>query len=234
MLNADWEFSQSFDYLSWNRTWAYIAAELAPLTFEICINSVVEHHEWATGGDPSGNPYFRPVPWASKLTDMGSYSLCNSINCTNSQRWYNLTTNLERYTTPSHPANTSGWAGGLEGVSTNLMRMAGARADQLSPGLWFDDKCTPTGKFAGGGIGTGAVETSTKGWTALTLRAFLSNQFQQGVRSVDVWCGVKTGLPVPCPTCKWVFTELERFQGLALGKPMLMPTDVQLHGIGDE
>jgi len=57
-FTLDWEFGNSFDYLSWNRTWTYIAAELAPLTFEVCINSVVEHREWVSGGDPSGNPFF--------------------------------------------------------------------------------------------------------------------------------------------------------------------------------
>ena len=144
-FTLDWEFGQSFDYLSWNRTWAYIAAELAPaITFEVCINSVTEGETRADidGGDPSGNPFFRPVPWASRLTDMGSYSLCRDNNCTEAERQYNLTTNLERY---DFPKEAAGWAGGLEGVSTNLIKLAGARADQLSPGLWFDDVCAPTG-----------------------------------------------------------------------------------------
>jgi hypothetical protein len=153
-------------------------------------------------------PFFRR---ASKLTDMGSYSLCRNNNCTEAERQHNLTTNLERYKTkPLSRPITNGWAGGLEGVSTNLMELANARAEQLSPGLWFSDDCSPTGRLAA----DGTAETSTHGWTAAALRAFLSNQFQQGVRNVDVWCGVKTGLPMPCPTCDWVLTELETFQQL--------------------
>eukprot|EP01046_Picozoa_sp_COSAG06_P022910 COSAG06_NODE_1797_length_8368_cov_5.830451_11_plen_108_part_00 len=62
-FTLDWEFGSSFDYLSWNRTMSFIAETLPQLSFEVCINSVVERADWATGGDPSGNPYFRPVPW---------------------------------------------------------------------------------------------------------------------------------------------------------------------------
>jgi hypothetical protein len=220
-FTLDWEFGQSFDWLSFNRTWAYVSVKLAeerpPIPIEVCINSVVQNKAWAPGGDPSGNTYFRRYPWASKLTDMGSYSLCRNNKCTDAERNYNLTTNLERYT----KANTSGWAGGLEGVSTNLIKLSDVRTDQLSPGLWFNDVCTPTGKLNA----DGAAETSTMGWTAVALRAFLASSYDVGARSVDIWCGVGVGLPMPCPTCPWVFDELRRFQ--ALGGPNNNPRPLQ-------
>ena len=56
-------------------------------------------------------------------------------------------------------------------------------------------------------------ETSTHGWTAATLRAFLDNQYDQGVRNIDIWCLTsKQVLTAPCPTCPWVDDELARWK----------------------
>ena len=82
----------------------------------------------------------------------------------------------------------------------------GAQGALARTGVWFSDDCAPTGGADN--------ETTTHGWTAKTLRAFLQNQHGQGVRSVDVWCGVGGQLPMPCPTCPWVFEELERWKQL--------------------
>ena len=134
-ITLDWEFGHSFGWKKWNATWAYVAEELRAdgITFEVCINSGVESEIWAAGGDPSGNPYFRQYPWANRLTGMGTYSLCcgrgAGIICTESQRQYNLTQNLEPYVPKGR---TKGWAGVLEGRATNLFKMGKVRKE-LSP-----------------------------------------------------------------------------------------------------
>ena len=141
---------------------------------------------------------------------MGTYSLCVSNNCTDAERAFNLTERLDAYA-PRGKVNTTGWAGGLQGRAANLIALPGSRATpgQLSPGLWFSDECAPTGEPANA---DGEAETSTHGWTASSLRDFLDNAHGQGIRSVDIWCGVGVLLPMPCPTCSWVFDELRRWQ----------------------
>ena len=207
-ITLDWEFADSFDWISFNRTWAFIARNLKSdgVTVEVCVNSVVENKGWVGGSDPSGNPFFRDYNWANKLTDMGTYELCKGNNCTEQERQFNLTKNKQLYDTPKS-FNISGWTGGLEGRITNLLTLAKDRPSQLSPGLWFGDDCASTGH---------GNETTTHGWTATSLRAFLAEIYAQGVRSVDIWCGVGVGLPLPCPTCPWVADELHRWRGYEL------------------
>ena len=206
-FSLDWEFGGSFNWGKFDLTWKFIADQLRShnITVDVCINSVVESKSWAKGSDPSANPYFRDYSWADRVTDMGTYALCVDNNCTDEQRAYNLTQNLEVYKPKS--TDTSGWAGGLQGRSVNLVTLGNYRTDQLSPGLWLSNDCAPTGVEG---------QTSTKGWTAASLRAFLADAHGQGIRSVDIWCGLMPdALPdLPCPTCPWVYTELARWKAL--------------------
>lgn len=128
---------------------------------EICINTLVEVKAWAKGGDPTGNTYYRWMPWATMMTNMGTYVLCDD-SCTDAERWANVTK--------------------LSSTVNKLVKIGGYSARQISPGLFLSE-CTQL---------PGSNETSTHGWTQSTMRAFLEDVYGQGVRSVDVWCGVSS------------------------------------------
>lgn len=177
----DWEFPESFNWTGFNATMAHVGAVLAPhgIGLEVCINTEVEKRAWAGGGDPSGNTYYRWMPWATKLTNMGTYELCHpNINCTDDDRKRNVTT--------------------LASTVDSLVHLGNYSVDVISPGIWLAE-CSPL---------PGSNETATHGWTQPALRAFLEAIHAKGVRSIDVWCGVGVGLPVPCPTCPWAFDVL--------------------------
>lgn len=77
---------------------------------------------------------------------MGTYNLCygqgSAISCSESQRQYNQTQNLEPYGPKG--ISTKGWAGGLEGRATNLFKPGKVRKEQLSSGVSFSNDCAPT------------------------------------------------------------------------------------------
>ena len=154
---------------------------------------------------------------------MGTYSLCHNNNCSHmstanpagprrqgyTDRWVRLNKTRCPPDTFAYP-----WCG-FEGTVANTIEVGGYAAEVASPALWLDDQCEPLALAQGGS--TGALqpgETTTQGWTRATLRAFLDSVWSQGVVNVDIWCGCpgRLGLPLPCPTCPWVFEELARWK----------------------
>jgi hypothetical protein len=112
-FSMDWEFGQSFHWAGFNETMTYVAGVLRPhgLGLGISINSDCNAaNASADGGsmDPSCDPVYRNTPWASILSDMGTY-IIGDLNATwakNGTRgtWYDQPVSLVARACPFRPA----------------------------------------------------------------------------------------------------------------------------------
>ena len=85
-FSMDWEFGESFHWAGFNETMSHVAGVLRPhgLGLGLSINSDCNAASPSPGGggmDPSCDPDFRDTPWASILSDMGTYVI-GDLNAT--------------------------------------------------------------------------------------------------------------------------------------------------------
>ncbi len=229
----DWEFTSSWNHTGYNDTMAHVASVLAPhkLGLGNSISSACEAN-FGLNGAPFCAPAYRNEPWASVLTDMGTYSPvtgcgCKGKGCPSYDPQFNSNCSEEEYggslswerngTRGSCRSDTGNDPTvvqycGFEGQIMNMLHGSVATAypdrwPQLSPGLWLGD-CTANG-------------TSAHGWTAHTLRSFLRFLDGVGVTRLTVWCMAQ----MPCPTvkenCPWMYDALREWKqrGLMVGRP---------------
>jgi hypothetical protein len=217
----DWEFTDSFNHTGFNSTMAHVASVLRDhgLGLGNSISSSCEQKN-ALNGAPFCSPAYRNEPWASVLTDMGTYSPvtgcgCHGCpydpqfnsNCSASEFGGSLAWELNgtRGSCRADPGNDATVLRycGFEGQVMNLLHGDSMTAypdrwPQLSPGLWLGD-CAP---------GSNASSLTGHGWDQSSLAAFLQFLDSVGVTRIAVWCGAQ----MPCPTvaehCPWMYSIL--------------------------
>lgn len=180
-FTMDWEFGAVMDWASWNETMNFVADMLHQngKKLGVCIESGCGDNlpSWRGGTNPPCATLFRNMPWADKLTDMGTYTLGGNTTASRHKA-------LAVRDCPS-PLNRITPFCGLEGAILNhLQPLHGTDPPeysmrtsdgQYSAGL-SPNTCTHNGTVAGG-------------WTDDTLHAFLLWLDTVGVRSIDIWCG---------------------------------------------
>ena len=180
-FTMDWEFGAAMNWSSWNDTMSHVADVLHRdgKKLGVCIQTGCGDNlpSWRGNTNPPCATLFRDMPWADKLTDMGTYNLGGNTTASRHEA-------LALHECPSPVNKITKWCG-LEGqVLNHLQPLAGTDppeykmrvADgQYSVGL-SPNTCTGNGTVAGG-------------WTDDTLHAFLLWLDTVGVRSIDIWCG---------------------------------------------
>jgi hypothetical protein len=80
-FTQDWEFTSSFNHTGYNDTMAHIASVLRPHQLGLG-NSISSSCELrGLNGAPYCAPAYRNEPWASVLTDMGTYQPVTGCGC---------------------------------------------------------------------------------------------------------------------------------------------------------
>lgn len=199
----DWEFGESIDWDGFNATMGYVATTLraAGKGLGISINSGCESGV-GSAVDPSCNPAYRDTPWASVLTDMGTYAI-GEQQPTATRR---VGDRCPGKSPAPHPAEVTQYCG-YEGQWLNVLEspIATAHAQswpQLSPAMWIG-QC-----FANG--------TTARGWTRQKWRDHLAFLDTRRIPRIGIWChgghGNQGIVGFPCPTvedvCPWFYTEL--------------------------
>jgi hypothetical protein len=225
-FTMDWEFGAVMNWSSWNETMSFVADVLHKngKKLGVCIETGCGDNlpSWRGGTNPPCATLFRNMPWADKLTDMGTYTLGGNTTASRHHA-------LAARECPSPVNKITQWCG-LEGEVLNHLRpLQGtnppefrmrAADGQYSAGL-SPNSCTENGTVAGG-------------WTDETLHAFLLWLDSVGVRSIDIWCGGGVvggnggcntlssgvhGVAQPCTwflrrITQWRFNELEELAAI--------------------
>ena len=219
-FTMDWEFGQSFNWDGFNETMAHVAGVLRPhgIGLGISINSNCEAGV-GSSSDPSCDPAFRNTPWASILTDMGTYSI-GDLEPTWSK---NGTRGSCPPTKRGMDANVIQYCG-FEGRTMNMLHspLITVHADrwpQLSPAMWIG-QCYSNG-------------TTRHGWTQAKFRTHLEFLDSVNITRVGLWCmdpHNENFVGFPCigldtvGECRWFYDELARWKGLPAPPPPLPPS----------
>ena len=180
-FTMDWEFGAVMDWEKWNSTMSVVADLLHAhgKKLGVCIETGCgdDIPSWAGGTNPPCATLFRHMPWADKLTDMGTYNAGGNTTASRQAA-------LAIRECPSPQNKITQWCG-LEGqVFNHLKPQQGTTPPQYSMG-------TSNGQYSAGLSPNTCTDNSTVagGWTNETLHSFLEWLDTVGVRSIDIWCG---------------------------------------------
>ena len=180
-FTMDWEFGDVMDWAKWNETMSGVADLLHAngKKLGVCIETGCGDNlpSWAAGTNPPCATLFRNMPWADKLTDMGTYTAGGNTTASRQAA-------LAVKECPSPQNKITKWCG-LEGqVLNHLQPQQGTTPPQYSMG-------TSNGQYSAGLSPNSCTDDSTVagGWTNETLHEFLQWLDTVGVRSIDIWCG---------------------------------------------
>ena len=188
-FSMDWEFAESFHWAGFNETMSYVAEVLRPhgLGLGLSINSDCNAASAAPSGmDPSCDPDFRDTPWASMLSDMGTYSI-GDLNATWAK---NGTQGTCPATCIKEHRHKNDWVCnnkhdpavmpycGYEGRVLNMLHspVANVHTDRYplyAPAMWIG-RCYPNG-------------TTQRGWTHEKFKAHLEFLDTVGINRIGIW-----------------------------------------------
>lgn len=217
-FQQDWESNQAWNWEGYNQTMSFIEETFRPWGIKLT-NSIDSHPACEQGGGDSNltdamcDPAYHHQPWASVLTDMGSYNpftnckIQSNSNCGPEGNAARLA--WEKNGTRGSCDNDFGRNDpniitfcGFEGQTMNLLTspVAKIHSSQLAPALWIGD-CFPNG-------------TSHTEWTAETMRSFLHFLDGQNITRLGIWPtgmsgGQQDGMPDIPPqglkqSCPWM------------------------------